>query len=575
MQPVGVDPRGLSPGSCSLLYLLTLPRHDWPRPLVALVGLALLLGGCSLPSARANPALDDPPEALVRAYVDALDRGDCTEALRLRPNPGDYSRERCASIESMRLRTLPRLLSFGADQRTAEVAVQVAFERQGLVHEESGCYRLQRTHTAGWRITGFGACWNQTHAPLAPQAAGVEAHPRDAPSGAPASVHVAEVVGQQRETLLDPVPFSPPPDIAFEDSSWAGKSQPRSAPVKAPSSVQSWAATDPALTLPLGGGSRAYGSAAVLEQCWSEAERSGPTQGIQKPLPVDLDGPPAMAIQRAATALPPVPPRLRGSIRSVDLGGASGNTSSAKLVALTFDLCEQANERTGYQADIVNYLRQYQVPATFFAGGKWMKTHPRQAMQLMADPLFEVGNHAWSHGNMRVLTGAAMHRQITWTQAQYAQLREKLAARSCAHAAGSDEIARIPRYPTTFRFPYGTCNQASLDALASYGLAAIQWNVVTGDPVRGQSAAAIARQVLNGVESSSGSIVIAHANGRGWNTAEALPRFIPQLRERGYRFVTVSDLLQAGRAVIAQSCYEVRPGDNARYDRLFGEGTGE
>ncbi|EIC19340.1 polysaccharide deacetylase family protein [Thiorhodovibrio frisius] len=327
--------------------------------------------------------------------------------------------------------------------------------------------------------------------------------------------------------------------------------------------------------LPTGAGSQAVGSAAILQQCWSETELSGPTQGIQKPLPVDLDGPSPDAIQRAAMALPPLPSYLRGSIRSVDLAQSNSRPAGQKWVALTFDLCEQANERTGYQADTINYLRQHRIPATFYAGGKWMKTHPQQAMQLMADPLFEVGNHAWSHGNMRVLTGAAMRRQITWTQAQYAQLRDELAARSCTRAAGSNEMARIPRYPTTFRFPYGTCSQESLDALADYGLAAIQWTVVTGDPARGQSAAGIARQVLNGVKSSSGSIVIAHANGRGWNTAAALPQFIPQLQADGYRFVTVSDLLLAGQPVSAQSCYELRPGDNARYDRLFGEGTGE
>jgi peptidoglycan-N-acetylglucosamine deacetylase len=64
-----------------------------------------------------------------------------------------------------------------------------------------------------------------------------------------------------------------------------------------------------------------------------------------------------------------------------------------------------------------------------------------------------------------------------------------------------------------------------------------------------------------------GAIVVAHANGRGWHTAAALPLFIPQLRARGYRFVTVSELLAMGTPVAAGECYERTPGDNRRYDR--------
>ena len=101
---------------------------------------------------------------------------------------------------------------------------------------------------------------------------------------------------------------------------------------------------------------------------------------------------------------------------------------------------------------------------------------------------------------------------------------------------------------------------------------------MTGDPDKGRSAQAIAQSIRAGVRAKGkegrGAIVVAHANGRGWHTAEALPLFIPQLQAEGYRFVTVSELLAAGRPVSAKECYEVRPGDNVRYDRLFGRGTG-
>ena len=85
-------------------------------------------------------------------------------------------------------------------------------------------------------------------------------------------------------------------------------------------------------------------------------------------------------------------------------------------------------------------------------------------------------------------------------------------------------MSLIPAYPATFRFPYGTCSQESLDVLADAGIAAVQWSIVTGDPRRAQSSSAIAAQILQGAAHSPGSIIIAHANGRGWNTPGALPQ---------------------------------------------------
>ena len=43
---------------------------------------------------------------------------------------------------------------------------------------------------------------------------------------------------------------------------------------------------------------------------------------------------------------------------------------------------------TGYDAEIIDFLREKRIPATLFMGGKWMRSHSERAMQLMADPLF-------------------------------------------------------------------------------------------------------------------------------------------------------------------------------------------
>jgi peptidoglycan/xylan/chitin deacetylase (PgdA/CDA1 family) len=305
------------------------------------------------------------------------------------------------------------------------------------------------------------------------------------------------------------------------------------------------------------------GSQALLDACWTSGQLAGTEQErrIRTGLAPDRAPPPEWATEAAAGSLPPLPPRLRGSIRSVDPAGPE-----ARLVALTFDLCEQAREQTGYDGRIVDWLRGHGIRATFFAGGKWLRDHPERAMQLMADPLFEVGNHGWTHANQRVVDDRTARDQLVWTQAQYGVLRHALLERPCAAAAGLAEWERVPEWPAVTRFPYGACNGDGLDLAASLGLPTIQWSVVSGDPDKGQTARAIARAVIAGMERQRGAIVVAHANGRGWHTAEALPLIVEALKARGYRFVTVSELLSAGRPVAAESCYELRPGDNLRYD---------
>ena len=112
------------------------------------------------------------------------------------------------------------------------------------------------------------------------------------------------------------------------------------------------------------------------------------------------------------------------------------------------------------------------------------------------------------------------------------------------------------------RFPYGACSPAALNEVAQQGLVPIQWDVSSGDPTVGQSEQGIQRQVLSNV--APGSIVLFHANGRGWHTQGALPGIIAGLKARGYEFATVSELLAAGEPVTSPTCYDSRPGDADR-----------
>jgi peptidoglycan/xylan/chitin deacetylase (PgdA/CDA1 family) len=288
--------------------------------------------------------------------------------------------------------------------------------------------------------------------------------------------------------------------------------------------------------------------------CWSEAEQKGEStdKSIVSSPPGSRNVPPERT--RPTRMNSPLPAWMTNSIRSVEL------PDGTRLLALTFDLCEVEGQISGYDFEIVNFLRANNIKATFFACGKWMRSHPEKTIQLMSDPLFEIGNHGWNHKNFRLLDKNQARDQILWTQAQYELLWEKMQENPCL------QQKEIPGVPRVFRFPYGRCNVEALGMLQELGLPAIQWDVVSGDGAKRQTAKAITELVLK--KAQPGSIIIFHANGRGHGTAESLPVFVPKLRARGFQFVTVSELLAAGTPVASPQCYETKPGDNGRYDRI-------
>ena len=190
-------------------------------------------------------------------------------------------------------------------------------------------------------------------------------------------------------------------------------------------------------------------------------------------------------------------------------------------VALTFDLCQDPQYPAQFDAGIVNALQQYNVPATFFVGGDWIRTHPEETKLLAANPLFELGNHSWSHPDLRALSDEEISQQIVLTQ---------------------DLLYRLTgRESHLFRLPSGFSNDLALQVIARHGLYTIQWDVVTGDPDPNFDAETLQRAVREGAQ--NGSIIIMHANGRGWHTAEALPGIIEYLQSQGYTLVTVSQLI--------------------------------
>jgi peptidoglycan/xylan/chitin deacetylase (PgdA/CDA1 family) len=310
------------------------------------------------------------------------------------------------------------------------------------------------------------------------------------------------------------------------------------------------------MLLLLGGGASAVAEDNLpRQQCWTPAELAGTASEIKHQRSkgaLDL-----AALKRVVPPpATPVPSSLRGLIGSVEL------PPDRKLIALTFDLCEESGYVSGYDGRIVDLLRAQGIKATFFAGGKWMETHPERAAQLIADPLFEVGSHGLSHADLSKTNEAKTAEEIALTEAAYTRAKTALTARQCVLGAAAPAP---PEQLRLFRFPYGRCNAKSLAAAGDAGLLAVQWDVVTGDPDPRVSAKTIANTILT--RAHPGAIVVAHANGRGSNTAAALAVALPKLKEQGYSFVTVSELLEAGKPIIAQACSQPKQVKSRRIAR--------
>ena len=233
--------------------------------------------------------------------------------------------------------------------------------------------------------------------------------------------------------------------------------------------------------------------------------------------PTASPSPTATPVPFTATPRPLYVPTLP----HIDIHFIRNGSRDRPFVALTFDMCQKPELPASFDQGIVDVLVKYSVPATFFMGGDWMRTHQAQTRELAGIPLFELGNHSWSHPDFEGLDEATLTREIMKTQQELYDL--------------TGRQARL------FRLPAGHYDAMGLIMVAWHGLYIIQWDADSADPVPDNDAQMMSGLVEQRVH--NGSIVLFHANGRGWHTAEALPIIIQDMRAQGYTFVTVSQLI--------------------------------
>ena len=197
-------------------------------------------------------------------------------------------------------------------------------------------------------------------------------------------------------------------------------------------------------------------------------------------------------------------------------------------VALTFD---DGPDPT-WTPPILDVLKRYNVPATFFVIGENALVHRSLLQRMLADG-HEVGSHTYTHPNLALTSPRVTTLELNATQRLF--------------QAFTGHSLRL------FRAPYfGDAEPTTADEIVpvwnaqQMGYTSVGLHVDPGDWKR-PGVQAIVDATVQGVEAStperSGNIVLLHdSGGDRAQTLAALPQIITTLRAKGYRFVPVSSL---------------------------------
>jgi peptidoglycan-N-acetylglucosamine deacetylase len=155
---------------------------------------------------------------------------------------------------------------------------------------------------------------------------------------------------------------------------------------------------------------------------------------------------------------------------------------------------------------------------TFFMIGPNVVAHPEIARRALAEG-HEIGNHSWTHPQLSKLSDQRVTEEITKTQ------------EAIKNACGFT--------PTLLRPPYGAITKRQREWIENqFELNVILWSV---DPLdwKRPGAAVITQRILSGAQ--SGAIILSHDIHQ--QTVDAMPATFDALLAKGYKFVTVSQLI--------------------------------
>lgn len=189
-------------------------------------------------------------------------------------------------------------------------------------------------------------------------------------------------------------------------------------------------------------------------------------------------------------------------------------------IALTFNISWGTNK----VIPILEKLKENQVTATFFVSGEWAERHPEIVEQIKED------EHE---------LGMMGYRYKSYVDQDIDQVRKDL-----LHAK---EVFKKLGYPDTnlLRTPSGHFNKEILKMAEKLGLKVIQWNVNPKDWDNPGEQKIIDHVMKN---TSKGDIVLLHASDSVKQTPKALNTILPALKNKGFEYVTISELISRAEA---------------------------
>ena len=192
-----------------------------------------------------------------------------------------------------------------------------------------------------------------------------------------------------------------------------------------------------------------------------------------------------------------------------------------KVIVLSFDAC-QAGERMTLDHAITDILVSRAVPFTIFVGGRFARDNAAVLKELASHSFVDLENHSWSHPrDLRALDDDRVRAEVTRAEAMVR--------------------ATTGRKTRLFRFPGGNADERTVALVRGLGYTVVHWRWPEGDPDPAIDAGRLIEQTL--ARARAGDILIFHVNGRGWHTAEALPRILDGLAAKGFRVVSLPDYL--------------------------------
>ncbi|MEJ1931033.1 polysaccharide deacetylase family protein [Nostoc sp. NIES-2111] len=201
----------------------------------------------------------------------------------------------------------------------------------------------------------------------------------------------------------------------------------------------------------------------------------------------------------------------------IDSNKKANTYAGRKVIALTFD--DGPWQKT--TPEILDILKQNQIKATFFWVGQAIQANPNLAKQVVAEG-HAIGNHTWHHWYRR-MDAATAKNEIERT---------------------SELIYKTTGVKTQlFRPPGGVLNNGLASYAKSQKQAVVMWSLTSADTDPRAKPEVFVKNVVKGAK--PGYVVLMHdGGGDRQRTVKALQKIISGLKQQGYEFVTVPELLE-------------------------------